>query len=213
MLEKIGNPQFFSISKPDKSVLSYLRDILQQQANPVYYEIGVGIGGTTLPVAQLLDNRGTIVMFSREGDVLELAADLRNMGYANIDASWGSPSNTFSGYHFELARGFVEQKLLHFDLAFIDGGHVFHLDAPATCILKELCKPGALMIFDDWDWSLARSPTMRPSNRPKTAQEFDQRQIEACHVQLVCKALMDTDPRFEFLGLQDGSAVYRRRQS
>jgi hypothetical protein len=69
------------------------------------------------------------------------------------------------------------------------------------------------MIFDDWDWSLARSPTMRPSNRPKTAQEFDQRQIEACHVQLVCKALMDTDPRFEFLGLQDGSAVYRRRQS
>jgi len=67
------------------------------------------------------------------------------------------------------------------------------------------------MIFDDWAWSLAISPTLQPSKRPRTKDEYDDRQIEACHVQMVCKALMDTDPRFEFVALEKDSAVYRRR--
>jgi hypothetical protein len=155
-----------------------------------------------------------MLLFSREKDALELASDLRARGYSNIDSSWGSPSQTYSGYYLELARGLMENRLPSFDLAYIDGGHVFHLDgAPASCVLKELCKPGGYMIFDDYCWSLAKSPTVNPNKQPATARDYDEHQIQARHVQMVCQIIMDPDRRFEFLGLEGNTAIYRRLSS
>ena len=210
-LEKIGTPGFALISHPNDTVLALIRELATPDAEPVFYEIGVGIGATTLPVAEIMANRGRLLLFSREREVAELAADLAERGFTNVDAAWGSPSRVYSGYHFELARGFVAGLLPPFDLAYVDGGHVFHLDAAATSVLKELCKPGGYLVFDDWYWSLARSPTMSPAVREATRLEYDPRQIEACHVQLVCKAILDVDPRFDFVGLDGSTAVYRRR--
>lgn len=210
MLEKIATAGFETLSKPDTVVLSYLDLVLKDNPEPTVYEIGVGIGATTLPMMKRLDHRGQVFLFSRQHDLDALVADLRDMGYSNMNGRWGSPNNTYSGYHFEMARAYVEEALPPFDLAYIDGGHVFHLDGPATCILKELCKPGGYMVFDDWAWSLAKSPTLNPGKRPETQRDYDPLQIEASHVQLVCKAFMDRDARFEFIELVDNSAVYRR---
>lgn len=214
MLEKIGAVGFETISTPDRTVLRYLDAIIAENPDhPVFYEIGVGIGATTLPVAEKMNNRGEILLFSREKDVRTLTSELLDRGYSNINANWGSPGNTYSGYHFELAIGATEKRLPMFDMAYIDGGHVFHLDAPATCVLKELCKPGGYMIFDDYGWCLAKSPTWSPAKRPATAVEYDARQIETRHVKLVCQLFMDTDPRFEFLGMDGDTAAYRRLRS
>jgi hypothetical protein len=142
--------------------------------------------------------------------VSELALDLKKLGFTNIDSSWGSPSKTYSGYHFQLAQGFVSGLLKPFHLAYIDGGHVFHLDAPAACVLKELCKPGGYMLFDDWNWSIAKSSSLNPSVKPKILELYDDEQIKVSHVQLVCKIVMDTDSRFKFLGIDKDTAVYRR---
>lgn len=213
MLETIGTPGFETLSRADTTVLKYLRAMLEIKADPVFYEIGVGVGATTLPAAELLRNRGQMVLFSREKDVAELASDLRARGFVNIDASWGSPSQTYSGYHFELARGFATGALPPVDVAYIDGGHVFHLDAPSACIVKELCTPGGYVIFDDWGWSLAKSPTMNPGKRPATAQEYDPLQIETCHVQLVCRAIMDTDKRFRLVEKKGNSVVYQKTEA
>ena len=211
MLEKIGTPGFETVSRPDETVLLLLQECMNKAEHPVFFEIGVGIGATTREVARMLNNRGSIWLFSRQREVRELKADLEALGYANVNGDWSSPHNTFSGYHFELAYAFVRNALPPFDLAYIDGGHVYHLDAPAACVLKELCNPGGFMAFDDWQWSLAKSPTLNPQKRPATAVDYDARQISECHVQLVCKTIMDTDPRFEFMGLKDDTATYRRR--
>jgi hypothetical protein len=211
VLEKIGTPGKENVSVPDKHVIEKIRECMVSNPEPVFYEIGVGIGAPTLAAAQLMNNKGNIVIFSRAGHVRELSNDLGERGYTNVDGRWGSPRNTYSGYHFELARGFVDGDLPPFDVAYVDGGHVFHLDAPAACVLKELCKPGGYILFDDWWWSLAKSRTMNPANNEKTARDYDVNQIEACHVQLVCKALMNTDKRFEFIALKGGTAIYRRR--
>jgi SAM-dependent methyltransferase len=210
MIEKIGTLGFETLSRPDKTVLEYLEKIILINPNPIFYEIGVGVGATTLPVAEMMNNKGTIYLFSRINDVCELASDLRARGYVNIDSTWGSASKIYSGYHFELARGYAERLLPQFDLAYIDGGHVFHLDAPAACILKELCRSGGYMIFDDYNWSLAKSPTMNPSKRPATSAEYDDLQIKTCHVRLVCQTIMDSDQRFKFLGLNGNTAIYQK---
>jgi predicted O-methyltransferase YrrM len=210
MLEKIGTPGFETISRPDPVVLRLLDEILAREPAPVFYEIGVGVGATTLPVARAMANRGQICLFSRQHDVSALAADLAGLGFGNVNSDWGSASHTFSGYHFELARGFAAGALPAFDLAYLDGGHVFHLDAPAALVLKELCKPGGYIVLDDYRWSLARSPTQNPAVRPQTARDYDPAQIETAHVELVCRVVMDTDRRFERLGVERNSCIYRR---
>jgi SAM-dependent methyltransferase len=211
MLEKIGAPGCETVSRPDKTVLNLLQLCMAETEHPVFFEIGVGVGATTIEVARTLNNRGSIWLFSRENEVRELKTDLEALGYANINGDWASPHNTYSGYHFELAYAFCHNAIPRFDLAYIDGGHVFHLDAPAACVLKELCKPGGYMAFDDWQWSLAKSPTLNPGKSLLTKVDYDERQISECHVQLVCKCIMDTDHRFEFIGLKDDTAIYRRR--
>jgi SAM-dependent methyltransferase len=210
MLEKIGTTGFEAISSPDRTVLRLLQECVERCDSPVFFEVGIGIGATTIEVARLLNNRGSMFLFSRQRDVQDLTTDLGALGYSNVNGTWGSPSNTFSGYHFELAYGFSRGELPNFDLAYIDGGHVYHLDAPAACVLKELCKPGGYMVFDDWNWSLTKSHALNPQKRPATAIEYDARQIEECHVQLVCKTIMDTDSRFRFVGLEADSAIYQR---
>ena len=211
MLERIGAEGFETISDPNETVLVLANELLQRCEFVTAYEIGIGIGATSWPLAKALGDRGILYLFSRDEDVKELASDLRAEGITNIDDNWGSPDRTFSGYHFELAKGFVSGQLPSLNLAYIDGGHVFHLDAPATCVLKELCSPGGFLVFDDWYWSLGRSPTFNPSVRDRTRFDYDEGQIEECHVQLVCKVMMDTDPRFECLGFEGATAIYRRR--
>jgi SAM-dependent methyltransferase len=211
MLEKIGTSRFAAVSTPDPIVMEKLREICTYRSRPVFYEIGVGVGATTLDVAKLFANAGQIVLFSYEAEVAELSSDLRKLGYTNVDSNWGSPNKTFSGYHFQLAKGYINKQLPMFDVAYLDGGHVFHLDAPAAVVLKELCNPGGYILIDDWNWSLGKSPTLKPAVRPQTAEEYDREQIEECHLQLVCKIVMDTDSRFEFMGVQSDTAIYRRR--
>lgn len=211
MLEKIGRPGFETISTPDAVVLECLDDVMSRKVDPVVYEVGVGVGATTVELAKRMNNSGSLLLFSREPDVLELAADLKRLGFTNVQDQWGSKTATYSGYHFDLAVGFVNNALPRFDLAYLDGGHVFHLDAAAACVLKELALPGGFLILDDYYWSLEKSPTLNPTARPQTAKEYDEAQIKECHVSLVCRALIDVDPRFEFLGLQKNTAVYRRR--
>lgn len=214
MIEKIGTPGFEMLSMPDQNVVRLVGELIERNPSGaiVYYEIGVGIGTTTLAVAKAMDNRGRILLFSLEREVRELSRDLAGLGFFNIDSRWGSPSKLYSGYHFQLATGFVNNDLDRFDLAYIDGGHVFHLDAPAACVLKELCNPGGYMLFDDWRWTIARSPSMRPSARPETLKQYDDEQIATPQVQLVCRVVMDTDQRFEFLGVDGDTAIYRRRE-
>jgi hypothetical protein len=211
MLEKLGATGYEAISVPDEIVMQYVQRKIQDHYDIIYYEIGVGVGATALEVAKIMQNRGQMLLFSLEREVLELSRDLRQLGFANIDSSWGSPSKTYSGYHFELARGFAKGLLPPFDVAYLDGGHTFHLDAPAACVLKELCKPAGFILFDDYTWCLAKSPSLAPERRPQTALDYDPLQIATPHIPLVTRIVMDTDVRFQFCGVHSGTAIYQRR--
>lgn len=209
MLEKIGTAGFETLSKSDPAVLDRLKTVLKTIPEPIVYEIGVGIGATTVEMAELLNGRGKLHLFSRQSDVRELADDLLSRGFGNV-AQWGSANRIYSGYHFELADGFVTGRLPKFDLAYLDGGHVMHLDGPAICILKELANDGAYLILDDVGWSLEQSPTMSPTVRAQTSAEYDPAQIAACHVDMARRCFLETDPRFVLEQISRNTAVYRR---
>ena len=212
MLENIGAVGYETLSSPNMEVLSCVNEKLMHNSGIIYYEIGVGVGATTLPVSKLISEsrgNGKIYIFSRAHDVSSLIIDLNNLGY-NFITGIGSPNKKYSGYHFEIADAFLKSELPQFDVAYLDGGHVFHLDAPTTCILKELCKPDGYIIFDDYNWSLKNSPTLNPETNPDTRTDYDDKQIHLAHVEMVCKSLMDTDSRYTLVNIKNNSAVYKR---
>ena len=48
-----------------------------------------------------------------------------------------------------------------FDFCFLDGAHTWDVDGFAFLLVERILKPGGMIIFDDLDWSIAHSPTMR----------------------------------------------------
>ncbi len=196
------------LNKPNKYVHDYISNL--KNKNIIYYEIGIGLGATVFDVARLLNNSGQIYLFSYKSDCKELEYDLSRLGYTNLIIKNCSDNRVYSGYHFDMAIGVLNNSLPNFDIAYLDGGHVFHLDAPTTCILKELCKVNGIIFFDDYNWSIARSPTLNPKIRPKTLIEYDTEQINLKHIQMICKIFMDTDERYNKI-LEDTRCVAYKR--
>lgn len=58
-----------------------------------------------------------------------------------------------------------------FDFCFLDGAHTWDVDGFAYLLVERVLKPGGLIIFDDLDWSIARSPSMRHLDFPKLQKE------------------------------------------
>jgi predicted O-methyltransferase YrrM len=213
LLEKIHDPRFAAISKPADQVLGLLRRVLVHNGSPTVCEIGVGIGATSLEICRLLDHSGMIFFFDFADKLEPLGTDLRELGYENF-VMIGNERKTYDSYAWGLGKLLLENIRAGerglFDLVFLDGAHAFHHDAPAAMILKSLVKPGGLLIFDDYDWSFATSPTMRPSVKPEIANDYTDEQIEMSHVKFVCDVFFDPDPMFEKIDIGYGSKEHRR---
>lgn len=206
MIEKINSEHI--LGKPNKYITKYIYSL--DNKNIIYYEIGIGIGSTVLEVSKLLNNEGKIYLFSKRHDCEELKNDLSKLGYKNINTNYCSDTKIYSGYHFDMAFGVYKKRLPSFDIAYLDGGHVFHLDAPTTCLLKELCKINGLIFFDDYNWTLSYSPTLNPKIRPQTINEYDKKQINTKHIEMICKIFMDTDERYEKILADTRCVAYKR---
>lgn len=211
MIEKINEADKSIFKYPNHLVSKYLKKIKNTNNNPIYYEIGIGYGTTVLEAAKILNNSGKIYIFSKKNDCSCVKEDIQKFDYKNIEDKYCSENKIYSGYHFDIAFGVLNKELPPFDLAFLDGGHVFHLDAPTTCILKELCKPGGYIIFDDYNWSLSISPSLKPEKRSTTLNEYESLQIEQKHVKMICDLFMDTDARYKKLSDSTNKVVAYQR--
>lgn len=52
-----------------------------------------------------------------------------------------------------------------FDSCFIDGAHSWDVDGFAFFLVEKLLKPGGWLLLDDLDWTYARSPSLRHTER------------------------------------------------
>jgi predicted O-methyltransferase YrrM len=96
MLEKIGQKLYRFVSTPDPLVLECISDMLLTKKDLIFYEIGVGIGATTLAVAELLNNKGKIILFSYQDEITKLTHDLNELGFVNIDGNYAATPDHIS---------------------------------------------------------------------------------------------------------------------
>ncbi|MGE8943336.1 class I SAM-dependent methyltransferase [Leptospira interrogans] len=218
MLQKIGMPGFEAVSHPVPEAIKALEQIMRSNRHPIVAEIGVGIGATTRELLRTMNGSGELHLFDYASTVNSLvtAIDQAELAKGVKIIAHGNTPHTFNSYAWKLAMTLKEAGKACFDLAFLDGAHTFVHDAPATCMLKELVKPGGYIVFDDVYWTFARSPTMNPTKRSDIAEKYSEEQINTPHIKLIIQTLVLTDPRFISVDLIGGAstrAVFRRTTS
>ncbi|GAB4069435.1 class I SAM-dependent methyltransferase [Ancylobacter sonchi] len=204
MLEKAQDPQYAAIATPARHAIDLLRQVMEDQPRPVIAEVGVGVGATSVELCRQLGGDGEIHFFDFEERIAELLVDLRGLGFENLH---GHPNTRrfMDSYAWTLGKLVLERRAAGeaamFDFIFFDGAHAYHHDASSTVLLKELLRPGGVLLMDDYDWSFAVSPTMSKLSNPPLEKLFTEEQIATCHVKFICDLFLDNDPAFQRLDI------------
>jgi predicted O-methyltransferase YrrM len=127
-----------------------LRDLLLAERAAVVIEIGLAYGSSALAIAEALvtlgDRRAQHVIIDAHQHVFHHAG-WEAITSAGLD---GLCTLTTERSQLELprlvARGFVA------DAAFVDGSHIFHNVFVDLCFLREIVRPGGLIVLDDCGW-------------------------------------------------------------
>jgi len=161
-----------------------------------YAEIGVYRGDTARRVAELLGGDGELHLFDYEDRVVPVAAALRAAGHGNVVAHPNS-RRMLDSYNWSLMRLLAAHREPLFDYVFLDGAHTWALDALAFCLVDRLLRPGGIVDFDDYHWTVRASPSMRPEIFPDVLDLYTDEQIDARQVALVVDLLARRDGRYE----------------
>lgn len=205
MLERIGTPGYETISKPSDFVDRWVDKKLESEGKINFAELGVGIGSTTLSVAQKMNGAGEMHLFDFERRVDELADDLRSRGYNNV-TTYSNTEKYWDSYHWNLSKLIREGKGEFFDVIYLDGAHTYLHDALAFFMCDRLLKIGGIIVFDDWYWAFANSKWMKDTRHEFMTEE----QAEALQIRMFLEELVNTHVGYEQL---EKLTVYRKTAS
>ncbi len=204
MINRLADPKHTTIRKPSSDVISILRQLISSDNKLCVAEIGVGVGATTREIYSIVGNSGHIHLFDFGDTLRALQRELESEDIKNITI-YPNTRKKFDSYNWSLANLLKNQrskgKAEIFDFVYLDGAHSFHHDAPAAVILKELVKKNGVILFDDYLWSFAASPTANPNVNKSTGDDYTEEQINKPHVALICDLFFDHDSNFEKLDL------------
>jgi predicted O-methyltransferase YrrM len=68
-----------------------------------------------------------------------------------------------TSYTWELMRLLEDRSRPTFDFVYVDGAHLWDVDGFSFFLVDRLLSPGGWVLFDDLNWTLASSPSMKDS--------------------------------------------------
>jgi predicted O-methyltransferase YrrM len=190
--ERENYPSSVRVAGPSRDTLEFLRGTTCR----MIAEIGIYQGHTSLEIARWLDGEGELHLFDFADKVEAVAAKLAQEGFTNVRA-FPNSYKLLDSYNWSLAQVMAEHTKPLYDFVFIDGAHTWAVDALTTFLADRLLKPGGYLDLDDHDWTLAGSPSLRPSAFPLTARMYTDEQIEARQVAMICDLILRRDDRYE----------------
>jgi predicted O-methyltransferase YrrM len=162
----------------------------------VFAEIGVYEGETTLAIAETLAGRGQIHLFDFEDKVAAAVERLHREGHRNVVAHPNS-RKLLDSYNWSLMQLLRQGGGPVFDYVFLDGAHTWATDALAFVLIDRLLRPGGHVEFDDYYWTIERSPSMNPRAFPASDRLYTAEQMAEPQVALVVDLLVRPDERYE----------------
>jgi predicted O-methyltransferase YrrM len=185
------HPRRLLVESANEGTLAFLKST----SSRVIAEVGVYEGHTSKEIAEFLNGEGELHLFDFSDRVDAVVAELEEAGFRNV-IGYGNSRKLLDSYNWSLMRLLQKHDTPIFDYVFLDGGHVWALDALAFLLLDRLLKPGGYIDFDDYHWSLAISPALNPSAFPMTAELYTDEQIAERQVALVVDLLVRRDRRY-----------------
>ena len=152
----VGDIPFMDLERANR-----LTSFMSEYALRNVLELGFAHGVSTCYMAAALDRFGsghivTIdreVARQREPNIEEL---LTRIGQRQRVTIYFEPTS----YTWRLMKFLDEDPHPEFDMCYLDGAHSWFVDALAFFLVDLLLKPGGWIIFDDFDWTYASSPTL-----------------------------------------------------
>jgi predicted O-methyltransferase YrrM len=184
-----------SLNVPDANDVTI--EMVRSSGARMVAEIGIYEGATSEGIAKVLAERaGELHLFDFEDRVEAVARRLDPISGCRI-VGHGNSRKIMDSYNWTLGRLLDQTQPRKFDYVFLDGAHLWGIDALTFFLADRLLEVGGIMDFDDYIWSLALSTTMNPEVLPITAEIHTEEQIEAHQVALIVERLVRTDPRYE----------------
>ena len=127
-----------------------LRDLLLQEEADVVLEIGLAYGVSALAIAEALVSRGR----SRGAHlIIDAFQDhFHDAGWKAIETAGLAEVCSLLRERSQLALPRLLGEGLVADAAFVDGSHIFHNVFVDLFYLREIVRPGGLVILDDCEW-------------------------------------------------------------
>ena len=185
-------PSRLGVHRPNQVTL----DFIARTNCQIIAEIGIYNGYTSEGFARFLNGRGELHLFDYEFKVSAVLRKLNEAGYKNV-RGFPNSSKTLDSYNWSLMKVLQESRDPIYDYVFIDGAHTWNLDALAFLLTDRLLKVGGYIDFDDYSWSLRKSPYLNPLAYPDTASQYTEEQIDTEHVRLILDLLIRRDSRYE----------------
>ena len=128
-----------------------LRDLLVAERAGVVIEIGLAYGSSALAIGEALCLGGRADVSHVVIDPFQAAA-YDNVGRDALEAAGLAGHTTFVGEASSIALPRLVADGLVADAAFVDGSHRFHEVFVDLYFLRQLVRPGGLVVLDDASW-------------------------------------------------------------
>jgi len=159
------------ITLPDEDC-AVLRDLMLAEEPRVVIEIGLAYGSSAVAIGEALHAIG--VPGARHVIVDPFQNQFADAGWSALVAAGLADRCTLLRERSQLALPRLVQESLVADAAFVDGSHIFHNVFVDLVHLRELVRPGGLVVLDDCEWpSVATAVRYFERNTGWRAQAID----------------------------------------
>ena len=136
-------------------------------------ELGIAHGtGSCYMAAALDENKNGEIITIDNQSAIERKPNIYELAEKCNLSQYISPVFANSSYNWELMK-LVDKNTVDgicqpiFDFCYIDGAHNFEIDTCAFYLVDKLLKPNGLLLFDDLNWTYAKSPSLKNSDLVK----------------------------------------------
>ena len=188
----------------DGRVIENLKQCFAPDQSFVYAEFGFYHGATAQRVLESFPN-AEVHLFDFEKNVEQ--ARIRLTSYKDRVTFYSNTQAYLDSYNWSLMQLMKLGKREYFDYVFLDGAHVWAVDALTFFLCDKLLKPTGYMEFDDEDWTI-RGSSLDPRKNRFTLKFYTNEQIDSKQVALILDLLVRDSNAYEELS---ENRLFRKR--
>lgn len=166
-----------------------LRDLIHKEGAKDILEIGFYQGKSSAYIAAVLEDQGdgSLTTLDRKSakrhdpNIEKLLQDIGLMHRV-------TPIYCHRSYTWELQKLLNTPNRPQFDFCYFDGGHTWDSTGFGVLLVDMLLRPGGVLLLDDMDWSIERSPHHRKN--PKLGAKYSAGERTAKPVRLVWDTIL-----------------------